>query len=104
MEIGETIGDCCIREVKEETGLSVKISRLVGIYSDPLHVIQYRDGEVRQQFSICFECVPIDGELSADHEVLELKWFDLPDLPADIHPAQLVRISDWAESSSPCFQ
>jgi len=35
MEIGETIGDTVIREVKEETGLDVEPERLVGIYSNP---------------------------------------------------------------------
>ena len=35
MDIGETLADSAIREVKEETGFDVQIERIVGIYSDP---------------------------------------------------------------------
>ena len=54
MELGESLGDCARREVKEETGLEVELTGIVGIYSDPKHVFAYDDGEVRQEFSICF--------------------------------------------------
>lgn len=47
MEIGETVKQCVVREVLEETGLDVRPTALVGIYSDPRHVIEYEDGEVR---------------------------------------------------------
>ncbi len=61
MELGESISDCVIREVQEETGLLVEPTRIVGIYSDPKHVFAYDDGEVRQEFSICFACDVISG-------------------------------------------
>ena len=51
MEIGESLGECAVREVREETGLTVEPVRIVGIYSDPKHVFEYDDGEVRQEFS-----------------------------------------------------
>ena len=54
MELGESLGDCARREVREETGLDVELIGIVGIYSDPKHVFAYDDGEVRQEFSICF--------------------------------------------------
>src|SRR5919202_2816381 len=49
MHLGESIGQTVVREVKEETGLDVEPTGLVGIYSDPHHVIAYADAEVRQQ-------------------------------------------------------
>jgi ADP-ribose pyrophosphatase YjhB (NUDIX family) len=52
--IGETIEETAIREVKEETGLDVEIVALTGIYTDPAHVVAFSNGEVRQQFSLCF--------------------------------------------------
>ena len=50
MKIGESIGDCARREVREETGLDVEIDSIVGLYTDPGHVFAYDDGEVRQEF------------------------------------------------------
>jgi ADP-ribose pyrophosphatase YjhB (NUDIX family) len=47
-EIGETVSQTVVREVAEETGIDVEPVRIVGIYSDPDHVIAFTDGEVRQ--------------------------------------------------------
>jgi ADP-ribose pyrophosphatase YjhB (NUDIX family) len=54
-DAGERITDTAVREVNEETGLDVEVVRLVGTYTNPHHVMAYDDGEVRQQFSLCFE-------------------------------------------------
>lgn len=35
VEYGETAEAACVREAREETGLKVKIVRLLGVYSDP---------------------------------------------------------------------
>ena len=51
---GESIADAAVREVAEETGLTVEMTGSVGIYTDPGHVMAYDDGEVRQEFSVCF--------------------------------------------------
>lgn len=53
-EIGEDVAGAVRREVLEETGVEVDVVGLSGIYSDPAHVIAYDDGEVRQEFSLCF--------------------------------------------------
>jgi ADP-ribose pyrophosphatase YjhB (NUDIX family) len=50
MELGESIVDTAVREVKEETGLDVEVTGLIGVYTNPHHVMAYTDGEVRQQF------------------------------------------------------
>src|SRR5215831_15368255 len=44
----ETLTACAVRECREETGLDIEITGLVGIFSDPAHVIAYDGGEVRQ--------------------------------------------------------
>src|SRR5882757_5822046 len=54
MEMTDSLPGTAVREVKEETGLDVRITGLVGTYTDPRHVIAYTDGEVRRQFNICF--------------------------------------------------
>jgi ADP-ribose pyrophosphatase YjhB (NUDIX family) len=75
MEVGERIADTVVREVKEETGLEVEPERVVGIYSNPQHVVEYGDGEVRQQFSVCFACRVVGGELAVSDESLEVGFF-----------------------------
>lgn len=54
VDLGEGVADAAVREVKEETGLDVRVTGIVGLYTNPNHVMAYDDGEVRQQFSICF--------------------------------------------------
>src|SRR5262245_687690 len=51
MDVGESITDTAVRETSEETGIDCEITGLVGIYSNPRHVIHYTsDDEVRQEF------------------------------------------------------
>ena len=57
-----------IREVQEETGLEVEPEYIVGVYSDPAHVFAYDDGEVRQQFSVCFACSIVGGQVETSDE------------------------------------
>ncbi|MGW4608722.1 NUDIX domain-containing protein [Streptomyces sp. NPDC004532] len=62
-DLGESIADTVVREVREETGIEVQVADLSGIYTDPGHVMRYDDGEVRQQFSLCFRARPVGGSL-----------------------------------------
>jgi 8-oxo-dGTP pyrophosphatase MutT (NUDIX family) len=47
MDVGEYLAESAAREVKEETGLDVEVVGIVGIYTDPRHVIAYDDGGKR---------------------------------------------------------
>jgi ADP-ribose pyrophosphatase YjhB (NUDIX family) len=99
MEIGETIAATIVREVEEETGLKVEPERLVGIYTNPGHVVAYDDGEVRQQFSICFACRIIGGQLveRADGS-LEVGFFTAQEIEAmPMHPSIRLRIAHYLE-------
>ncbi len=101
MEVGETIAHTAIREVKEETGLDVAVQRLVGVYSDPRHVIEYSDGEVRQQFSVCFACALTGGQLTTSSESRRVGFFrpeDINTMP--VHESIRRRIRDYLESHS----
>lgn len=102
MEIGETIRETVIREVKEETGLDIEPERLVGIYSNPNHVTAYDDGEVRQQFSVCFACRLVGGHLRSDDDESLAVGFFTPDeierLP--VHPSIRLRITHFLQQRS----
>ena len=92
-DIGESVVQAARREVHEETGIDVEITGLSGIYSDPKHVIAYDDGEVRQEFSLCFHAKPVSGDLRSSSESRQARWVSpdsLPDLK--IHPSMRLRI------------
>lgn len=73
-DIGESVVDTVRREVREETSIDVDVTGLSGIYSDPKHVIAYDDGEVRQEFSLCFHARPIGGTLRTSSESRRVHW------------------------------
>lgn len=94
-DAGESITDTVVREVQEETGLTVEVTRLVGTYTNPNHVMAYNDGEVRQQFSLCFEARWVDGSPREDgSETKEVRWVSPADLDQlSIHPSMRLRIN-----------
>jgi ADP-ribose pyrophosphatase YjhB (NUDIX family) len=93
MEVGETVTECAVRETKEETGIDVEITNLVGIFTNPAHVVAYRNGEVRQQFSICLRARVAGGEVRTSDESSEVRWVHRNELAElDIHPDTRRRI------------
>jgi ADP-ribose pyrophosphatase YjhB (NUDIX family) len=93
VEVGESVADAAVRETKEETGFDVEVTGLVGLYTNPGHVMAYDDGEVRQQFSICFTARIVGGELRTSSESKEVAFVH-PDRLAElnIHPSMRMRI------------
>ncbi|HEV3359870.1 MAG TPA: NUDIX domain-containing protein [Pseudonocardiaceae bacterium] len=92
-EIGESIGATVVREVAEETGIDVEPTGIIGVYSDPEHVIAFSDGEVRQEFSICFRARYLGGTPRTSDESSEVVWVAREDLAGlDIHDSIRLRI------------
>ena len=80
IEIGETPQMAAIREAKEETGLDVKVGRIIGVYTDL--DIKYSSGDLAQSIVIAYELVPIGGELYCDQiETMELRYFSKNEKP-----------------------
>src|SRR5918994_6402899 len=75
MDIGETIAEAGVRETREETGIGCEIDRLVGVYTNPRHVMLYTsNNEVRQECSLVFAARPVGGELTTSSESREVRW------------------------------
>ena len=80
IEIGETPEMAAIREVKEETGLDVKVSDLIGIYTDC--DMEYPNGDKAHSICIFYEVEVISGQLKCDNiETVDLKYFELDEMP-----------------------
>lgn len=105
MELGETLANCAVREVQEETGLDVEVTGIVGIYTDPKHVFAYDDGEVRQEFSVCFLTRIIGGELAVSEESFEVAFAT----PTEVESLPMVnsirlRITDYLSGDTPAIR
>ena len=80
IEIGETPEMAAIREVKEETGLDVRASGLIGIYTDC--DMEYPNGDKSHSICIVYELEIIGGKLSCDNpETVDLQYFGLDEMP-----------------------
>lgn len=90
MEIGESIAETAVRETSEETGLDIRPLYVVAVYSDPRHVVEYSDGEVRQQFSVCFACEILGGEIAVSEESEEVRFMDI-DAVAGLRMSDAIR-------------
>jgi ADP-ribose pyrophosphatase YjhB (NUDIX family) len=81
IDLGESMTQAGIRETKEETGVDCEIVGLVGIYTDPKHVILYTsNGEVRQEFSIVLTAKPTGGQPTPSDESTYVQWVDSDDI------------------------
>ena len=95
MDPGEGAAETCIREVLEETGLEVRVTRLIGIYTSPDLVIEYSGGERIQPVAFSFEAEVIGGELGLSDETTEFGYFTVEEMDAlDLMEHHKERIQD----------
>ena len=101
MEVGEDIRATIVREVKEETGLDIQPEYIIGIYTNPQHIIAFSDGEIRQQFSICFYCTLLGGKIQVSEESHEVAFFSSQNIEhLHMHPSIRLRIQNYLEHRS----
>lgn len=100
VEEGESLAETAIREAREETGIDVAIAGLVGTYtrlgvSPDIHSTTFRGDVVR-------------GTLAAQKgEVIDLRWFPVDDLPADMvwwHRQQIADAVAGVHGAAWCFE
>ena len=95
IDLGESVAQAAVRETLEESGIECAITGIVGIYSDPRHVILYTsNGEARQEFSIVLTARPAGRTANAEQRVKRrplgpaVRTPRLHDGPVDAHPHQ----------------
>ncbi len=77
MELGELPEEAAIREAKEETGLDIQITALLGIYSD----VYGNDGD--HTLNLHYLGKVLGGEMKPMDDVAELEWIPINEVPLD---------------------
>ncbi len=104
MDSGESVEETCIREVLEETGLDVQVTRLVGVYTSPDIMVEYADGNRIQLVAFSFEAVIVGGELGLSDETTEYGYFAVIELDTiDLMEHHRQRIQDATENRAAAF-
>jgi len=77
LDFGESPEECAIREVKEETGVSIKELKFKAITNDIFK------SQGKHYITIWLEAKHLSGEpmINAPYEVAEVGWFKLDSLP-----------------------
>ena len=92
------MADAARREVREETGFTIELGRLIGVYSDPeVQVVEYdRPDRGRVQIvNLCFHAeARTQGERTTPEETLEIGFFRPDVLPEALVPIHAIRVED----------
>ena len=104
LEPGESAAEACEREVLEETGLSVRVKRLVGVYSHADQLIVYPDGRKFQIVALHFEAEVIGGEAGLSNETTGLGYYTLEEVEGlEMLGRHKERILDTLENRTEAF-
>ena len=104
MDFGESLTETAIRECREETGYEIEIDGLVGVFTNPGHVVHYNsNNEVRQEFAVVYHGHLTGGAAKHNDEATEIIWVPLPQA-ADLEPmhdSMRYRIAVFAKGELP---
>ena len=104
MDSGESAAEACEREVREETGLKIRVKRLVGVYSYPDQLVIYADGYKAQIVALHFEVEVVGGELGLSNETSDFGYFTLQEIEKlELFARHKVRIMDTLTKQPEAF-
>lgn len=84
LELAETFEEGVHREVLEETGITVAVERLTGVYKNlPGGIV-----------ALVFRCRPTAGSAQPSEEAAAVRWLTLDEVTKLMEPAHAVRITD----------
>jgi 8-oxo-dGTP pyrophosphatase MutT (NUDIX family) len=101
MEAGESVTEACEREVWEETGLRVRVRRLVGVYSHADQLVVYPDGNKAHIVALHFEAEIVSGQPALSNETTDFGYFTIEEIAElDFLGRHKERIADTLENRS----
>ncbi len=102
VEPTEVPANAAVREMWEETGLEVELTRILGVYGGPEFVVTYRNGDRTSYLMVVFEGRPIAGEPRPDGiETLGVRYFTWEETRAVSTPGWLDEILDDVFANHP---
>ena len=78
-DVYESPTESAIKEVRQESGCIVQIDSLLGVFFRDKYKAQMKS--LISEYVIYFKATLIGGELKANHEILDVNFFDLENLP-----------------------
>jgi len=79
VEIGETLEECVVREVREETGLDIEVGPVVEVFD---RIDRTADGRIEYHFVIVdYCCRPRSDRLAHGSDAEDVRWVAIADLP-----------------------
>src|SRR3954468_5451845 len=90
LELNETFEEGVRREILEETGITVHVDRLTGVYKNMTRAI----------VALVFRCTPATGQPVATPEATQVQWMSLDEVKTSMTPAYYVRVADAFESNA----
>ncbi len=106
VDVGESAPAAAVRETAEESGLHVRITGLVGLFTDPAYLVEPASGgEIRQQFVVCFHGLVTGGTPRPDLiETSDADWFEPRHVePLPLEPSALMMIHHALSGASQPF-
>lgn len=97
MELGESIAQCAIREVWEETGLTASAVTPIALYTGPDRTFTNMYGDTYQLFVVAFRVDAWQGELlTSTDETTNAGFFPARSLPTPVSSTVLETLDDLA--------
>jgi len=93
VEPAEIPAEAAVREMWEETGLFVELTRVVGVYGGPEFIVNYRNGDRTSYLMVVFEARRVSGEMKPDNvETLDVRFFSAAEIQTLDRPVWLDEI------------
>ena len=91
LESGERFEDGVVREVHEETGLTVRVERLTGVYKNLL----------RDVVVLVYRCSPVAGTAGPQEETSAVEWVTPEEAVRRMPPVFAARVTDALSAGAP---